>query len=113
MMNYTNPPQSMNPGFGGQGWGNNPGIGYNSGANPMNQGIRSSYGAVWKWDCEDGNKTPYDANTSQYIESCFSTGQDCVFMLQTDKGPKKYRIDFQAMKQINVDTQFQKRVFRE
>ena len=102
--NYNNP-QFMNPG------GSNPNMNSaypNQGYNPNMQRKM-----VWKWDCEDGTHKPYEDSISDYIEQCYNSNIYCQFTLKTDKGPKNYTIDFQAMKQVNIDTKFLKPVYRE
>ena len=91
--------------------GNMGGQGYNGyqGNNPGGNQVRG----IWKWDCEDGTKKPYEEPIQSQIEYCFQNSTECFFEVNTDKGKKRYKIDFQNMKQVNIDTNFLKKIYRE
>ena len=131
-MNNPSPMIGQNPGFqgyntpantfpttaGNQGPGgySTPNAGYsNMNYNNQNQGFNPNKQSkiVWKWECEDGMKKPYDDAISNHIELCYQKSQFCQFSLPTDKGLKNYKVDFQAMKQINSETGFLKTIYRE
>ena len=87
--------------------GNNAGLNRN-GLSYANQTSYSNQVYIWKWDCEDGLKTPYSQELSLYIENCLQTNQTPQFSVNTDKGVKNYMIDFNTMTQINRETGFKK-----
>ena len=93
-----------------------PGIysGGNSTANStMHSGTSYVNGIVWKWESHDGTKKPYDPVTSQHIENCRAAGKDCSFINPTARGSRKFRLDFHAMKQVNIDTGYHRNIYRE
>ena len=67
---------------------------------------------VWEWDCEDGLMKPYDQAINQLIESSYQQQITPQFQVMTDKGLKKYAIDFNKMEQVNIETNWRKRVTR-
>ena len=79
-----------------------------NGLSYANQTSYSNQVYIWKWDCEDGLKTPYSQELSLYIENCLQTNQTPQFSVNTDKGVKNYMIDFNTMTQINRETGFKK-----
>jgi len=66
-----------------------------------------------KWKNDDEIWTRYDKAVSQEIEQGYNRNEERIFLTKGIFEHKNYVIDYKFMKQINLDTTFQRKIKRD